>query len=134
MLGNAPAFANLPCVDLAGARKFYGETLGLKELDLSGFEGEAAESGALFQCGQGTMVMVYARETPTTADNTAVTWIVDDVDATADQLISRGIKLEVYDLPDVEYDDRGVASMYGQKGAWFKDPEGNILAIMSMPS
>jgi catechol 2,3-dioxygenase-like lactoylglutathione lyase family enzyme len=132
MLGNSPAYANLPCVDLAGARKFYSETLGLPEIEMSGFEGNAAEMGAMFQCGQGTVLMIYARETPTTADNTAVTWIVDDVDATADHLISQGVKLEVYDIPGIEFDDRGVANISGQKGAWFTDPEGNILSFMSM--
>ena len=132
MLGNAPAYANLPCVDLAGARKFYSETLGLKEIETPEFGEEAADMGAMFQCGQGTMLMIYVRDTPTTADNTAVSFIVDDVDAAADELINRGVKLEVYDIPGVEYDERGVATMYGQKGAWFTDPEGNILALYSM--
>jgi hypothetical protein len=56
-------------------------------------------------------------------------------DAVADELLSRGVTFEVYpEMPDVKWDDRGVAHSAGVgKGAWFKDPEGNILSITEMP-
>jgi len=133
MLGDAPVYAVLPCVDMEGARKFYGDTLGLKEVQIPGAGEEVSQGSAVFECGQGTRLFVYARPTPTKADHTAAGWIVADVDATADHLISRGVKFEVYDLPGVEYDERGVASGVIGKGAWFTDPEGNILSINEMP-
>jgi catechol 2,3-dioxygenase-like lactoylglutathione lyase family enzyme len=128
MLGNSPVIALLPCVNLDSAREFYGGVLGLKEGAVPGSE-ESAEQGALYDCGGGTKLVLYQRATPTTADHTAAGWIVDDVDAVADALIAKGVKLEVYDLPGMEFDDRGVVSMSIGKGAWFKDPEGNILSI-----
>lgn len=130
MLENAPVVALLPCVDLAGARKFYGDVLGLKEVEMPG--SEDAQEGALYECGQGTRLAIYQRSTPTTADHTAVGWIVNDVDAIADELIGRGVTLEVYDMPGMEFDSRGVAAMGNNKGVWFKDPEGNILSVSDL--
>lgn len=133
MLANSPIYAILPCTDIEGARKFYGETLGLKEIQM--FEAEEGEDSSMltFECGQGTKLGIYARPTPTKADHTAAGWVVEDLDAVADELISRGVKFEVYDMPGVEFDERGVASMGEMKGAWFTDPEGNILSINQMP-
>jgi catechol 2,3-dioxygenase-like lactoylglutathione lyase family enzyme len=130
MLANAPVNAMIPCVDLDGAREFYGKTLGLPEARV--LESETA-SGVLFQCGKGTELLVYQRSTPTKADHTAVSWTVDDIGAAADQLIGQGVKLLVYDMPGVEWDARGVATMGKIKSAWFTDPEGNILSIVEMP-
>ncbi|MFN2188827.1 MAG: VOC family protein [Candidatus Promineifilaceae bacterium] len=138
MLGDSPVNAILPCVDLAGARKFYGETLGLTEVQFPGLTGEAAEASAaeaaLYACGGGTFLVVYARETPTQADHTAAGWMVADFDAVAEDLLNRGVKFESYpDLPGTTFDDRGIATAEpGYKTAWFKDPEGNILSIFEM--
>lgn len=131
MLANAPIMASIPCVDLAGAREFYGQTLGLVEM-----EDPAADEGppaVIYQCGQATMLLVYQRATPTKADHTAAGWIVEDVDAAADFLISKGVKLLIYDMPEMQQDERGVASLGSVKTAWFSDPEGNILSIAQMP-
>lgn len=134
MLGNAPVVATLPCVDLEGARNFYSEVLGLKEVQMPGVPDEIAQFNALFECGQGTNLLVYSRNTPTKADHTAAGWLVEDLDTVVDQLISRGVKPEVYpDMPGVEWDERGVATMGTSRGIWFKDPEGNILAVNQMP-
>lgn len=129
MLGDSPVHPTLPCVDLQAARKFYGDTLGLKEIPLPGYGEEAASIGAMYECGQGTMLFVYIRPEPSKADNTAANWMVADVDALADELISRGLKLETYDMPDMHFDARGVATMGEVKGAWIKDPDGNILSF-----
>jgi catechol 2,3-dioxygenase-like lactoylglutathione lyase family enzyme len=133
MLGNSPVYAVVPCTDLKGARKFYGETLGLKEMKMPEAEELREDSGAMYECGGGTNLLVYVRPTPTKADHTAAGWVVEDLDSVADELISRGVKFEVYDMPGVEFDERGVASMGNMKSAWFTDPEGNILAINQMP-
>ena len=136
MLGNSRVNATLPCVDLAAARKFYSEVLGLTEVPFPGMPPEAAEQAAteaaMYACGGETMLVVYARETPTQADHTAAGWSVADFDTVANDLLSRGVTFEVYeDMPNVTWDDRGVADQ-GFKAAWFKDPEGNILSIFEM--
>lgn len=133
MLANAPVYAVLPCVDLEGARKFYGDVLGLPEAQMPGDAGEEGSGNAVFECGQGTRLLLYQRPTPTQADHTAAGWIVDDVEAVVDALIAKGVTMEVYDMPGVEFDERGIALMGDLKGAWFKDPEGNILSINEMP-
>ena len=138
MLGDSPVNASIPCVDIAAARKFYGEKLGLSEVQFPGMPAEAAEQvaaeAALYACGGGTNLVVYARDTPTTADHTACGWMVSDFDAVANDLIARGLTFEVYDeMPGVTWDERGVGlADAGYKSAWFKDPEGNILSIFEM--
>lgn len=133
MLGNAPVYAILPCVDMDGARRFYGEVLGLKQVEIPGAGETGAEAGVLFECGAGTNLFVYQREAPTKADHTAAGWIVEDIEAAVDALTGKGVKMEVYDMPGVAFDEKGIASMGNTRGAWFKDPEGNILSLTEMP-
>ena len=133
MLANSPVYAVVPCVDLEGARKFYSRTLGLKEVEIPSAGEEEAGQAALYECGRETNLLVYARPTPTKADHTAAGWMVEDLDSVVDELISRGVKFEVYDMPGVEFDERGVASMGDLKSAWFTDPEGNILSVSQLP-
>lgn len=133
MLSNAPVYAVLPCVDMEGAKRFYGEVLGLKEVEVPGASGAEAEAGTLFECGAGTNLFVYQRETPTKADHTAAGWIVEDLEAAVDALASKGVKMEVYDMPGVDFDEKGIASMGNTRGVWFKDPEGNILSLTELP-
>ena len=131
MLTNASVAALIPSVDLSVARAFYGGTLGLTEVDMPMPE-EAPM--AFYQCGQGTMLAVYERSTPTKADHTVAAFIVEDVDEAADQLISRGVTFQTYpDMEGIEWDERGVGTSGEMKSAWFSDPEGNILSIAAMP-
>jgi hypothetical protein len=58
---------------------------------------------------------------------------VEDLDAVVDGLIAKGVSMEVYDMPGVEFDERGVAVAGNVKTAWFKDPEGNILSLTESP-
>jgi catechol 2,3-dioxygenase-like lactoylglutathione lyase family enzyme len=138
MLANAPIAAIIPCVDLNRASRFYGETLGLPEMEVPIPEdADGQPIGVAYQCGGGTMLFVYTRAEPTKADHTAAGWMVADFDAVVDDLMSRGITFETYpDMPDTEWDARGVASNSNsdERSAWFKDPEGNILAINSVPA
>jgi catechol 2,3-dioxygenase-like lactoylglutathione lyase family enzyme len=133
MLTDAPVIASLPCVDLQGARDFYGGVLGLQEVTIPGAREGGPNAAAFYQCGGGTNLLVYQRETPTTADHTAAAWIVDDIEATVDALVAKGVKMEVYDMPDAEFDEKGIARSEGVASAWFKDPEGNILAVNQVP-
>lgn len=129
MLGDAPVSAILPCVDIEGAKQFYGEVLGLKQVEIPGASEEEASGTAMFQCGQGTQLTIYPRETPPKADHTAAGWLVEDVEAVVDELLARGVTMEVYDMPGIEFDERGIATSDNFKGVWFKDPAGNILSI-----
>ena len=133
MLHNAQVIAMVPCVDLDRARDFYGKTLGLNEMDFGPSSADEEAGMIAYLCGNGSIISVYQRPTPTMADHTAAAFIVEDFDAAVDDLISRGIKFEVYDLPDIEFDDRGVATMGDLTTAWFKDPEGNIFSVSEMP-
>ena len=132
MLSNAPVFATIPCVNLDDAREFYGQTLGLPEKQV--LEEGGGPAAVFYQCGQGTMLLVYARATPPNADNTVASWAVEDINAEVDHLIGSGVKFKIYDdMAGVEWDERGVATMGNLRTAWFTDPEGNILSIVQMP-
>jgi predicted enzyme related to lactoylglutathione lyase len=133
MFADAPIYAVLPCVDIVRARNFYEQVLGLKRSEMPGMNEEGMEDGALYECGAGTWLLVYQRPEPTKAEHTAAGWMVADVDAVVDRLNAKGVHMEVYDMPGVEFDARGVATMGNLKTAWFKDPEGNILALSQMP-
>jgi predicted enzyme related to lactoylglutathione lyase len=133
MLTNAPIYAVLPCVDVSRARNFYEQVLGLKPAEMPGVDEADMGGGALYECGAGTRLLVYQRPEPTKAEHTAAGWMVPDLEAVVDQLIDKGVKMEVYDMPGVEFDERGIATDGSMKSAWFKDPEGNILALSQMP-
>lgn len=132
MLSDAPIYAVLPCVDFERARNFYEQVLGLKPAEMPG-DVEEMEDGVVYECGGGTMLLVYQRPEPTKAEHTAAGWMVADLDAVVDQLNAKGVQMEVYDMPDLEFDERGIATDGNMKSAWFKDPEGNILALSQMP-
>ncbi|MFN2123828.1 MAG: VOC family protein [Candidatus Promineifilaceae bacterium] len=138
MLANSPVVATIPCVDLKRARRFYGVTLGLPEMDLPIPDAPDGQPiGAAFQSGGDTMIFVYRRDEPATSDHTAAGWWVSDFDTVVDELMSRGITFDTYpNMPDVAWDARGVASApdSGYQTAWFKDPEGNVLAINTVPA
>lgn len=127
-IGKARVTPTLAVTDLAEARRFYGETLGLKEVE---DEQEGEYGAAIFEAGGGTRLFLYSRPTPSGSTATACEFSVEDVEGTVSGLRERGVKFEDYDLPDMGIETReGVATMDGGlKSAWFKDPSGNILAI-----
>lgn len=124
MLREARVAAILPAADIERAKKFYSETLNLPQADVPTVGNDVA-----FQCGQGTLLYVYEREAGTKADHTVAGWLVEDVEEAVEKLAERGVEFEQYDLPGLRTDERGIAELDGAKSAWFKDPEGNILAI-----
>jgi len=124
MLSKAMVAPTLPAVDLKRARKFYEEKLGLKVVM------EDPSPGIMLQCGQGTMLYVYQRSA-TKADHTVASFKVDNIETEARELKARGVKFEDIDLPNLKTVN-GIATMGNMKGAWFKDSEGNILAITQM--
>ena len=123
MLEDKDAVATIAVKDIEVARQFYEDTLGLRQV---GAEGEE-----LITFGSGSSTLnVYRSRYAGTNKATAVTWVVDDVDAVVKQLKARGVTFEHYDMPDVtRKEDVHVAG--DMKVAWFKDPDGNILNIAS---
>ena len=123
MLKLTKVHPTLPVTDITRAKKFYSDTLGLKLID----EGETPGHIA-YDAGEGTFLMVYFRPSPPTSDSTSAAFSVDDVETAVQELKNRGVKFEVYDLPGVEWNGE-IASLGDMKAAWFKDPDGNILAV-----
>jgi len=121
MLNNAPVTAILPVVDMQRARKFYEDTLGLPVKE------ELAADHLLYECGEGTALLIYKRG-QTKADHTAAGFWVQDLDAEMAELRNKGVVFEEYDFPGLKTAN-GVATIGNEKSAWFKDPEGNILAL-----
>jgi predicted enzyme related to lactoylglutathione lyase len=123
MLSSSEVAAQIPASDFARAKKFYQDTLGLKVTQ------DMGEGGARFDAGNGTFFWVYPSQFAGTNQATALGFEVDDVEKAVEQLSGKGVKFEQYDLPSLKTDARGIAEIEGWKGAWFKDTEGNIIAL-----
>jgi predicted enzyme related to lactoylglutathione lyase len=128
-LSDFPMAGVLRAEDFNRAKKFYTEVLGL-------VEGQSAGPGsAMFSAGDGSMVMIYERPGMPAPENTTLGFAIpaDRFDAVVADLRGKGVVFEDYDIPEVGIKTtNGVAEMDGNKGAWFKDPEGNILNIVTM--
>lgn len=124
MLANKDVAANIAVKDMARAQKFYEGTLGLKET------GRMGEDVTSYKSGNST-VFVYRSEFAGTNKATCMTWTVgDDVESIARALKSKGVAFEHYDMPGTKLEG-DVHVGHGMKVAWFKDPDGNILNIVS---
>jgi catechol 2,3-dioxygenase-like lactoylglutathione lyase family enzyme len=121
MLSDAPVAPALPASDLVRARAFYEQ-----KLELSVVEENPGE--VTFACGGGTVLFVYPSEFAGTNQATAAGFRVADLDAAMARMRDRGVVFEDYDLPGLTTVD-GVATFEGGRGAFFKDTEGNILAL-----
>ena len=121
MLNKYPVVAVLAVTDVDRARKFYEGVLGLTVQ-------REGEDGISYECGGGTGLLVYPSQFAGTNQATAAGWSVDDLDAVMADLRGRGVTFEEYDLPGLKTEN-GVASFPGGRGCWFKDPDGNILAL-----
>lgn len=128
MLRNAQVGATIPVSDMDRARDFYENVLGL-EIAMDTGTGGVAYAGA-----GGTLVSLYMRPGHKPAGQTVAAWIVENVDDEVDDLADRGVEFLQYDMPDVglQTDERGIAELGGNRGAWFTDPDGNILGVFQM--
>jgi catechol 2,3-dioxygenase-like lactoylglutathione lyase family enzyme len=124
MLASKDAVANLAVKNMETARKFYESTLGLEQV---GAEGQEL---LVFRSGR-TTINVYRSKYAGTNKATAVTWVVgDELEGVVRALKAKGVIFEHYDLPDMTREgDVHVAG--DMKVAWFKDPDGNILNLVS---
>ena len=121
MLMNAPIRAYIPVSDVVRARQFYEEKVGLQPKELYA-------GGVIYECG-GTEVFMYPTTNAGTSKASQAFWSVDDVDAEVNELKTRGVKFEEYDMPGMAMRN-SIATGGGAKAAWFKDTEGNIMAVV----
>jgi catechol 2,3-dioxygenase-like lactoylglutathione lyase family enzyme len=121
MLALNTFYPTLPADDIDRARRFYEGILGLEVA-----EGYGGSDGVFFRLGQG-LLLVYKTLAPR-GGNTALSFVVDDLEAQMKELRDRGVVFEEYDMPNLKTHD-GIAEFEGLRGAWFKDSEGNILSL-----
>jgi catechol 2,3-dioxygenase-like lactoylglutathione lyase family enzyme len=126
MLSDHTPTPTLAVKDLAAARRFYEDVLGLGVA-------EENEGGILYSAGSGS-VFVYPSSFAGTNQATAATWMLpaDAFDGELSTLRANGVQFQTFEMEDLTWDD-GVASMPdGSRSAWFADPDGNILNIAAM--
>lgn len=122
MFGDTKAFSGFAVDDLDDAEKFYGETLGLKTSRME-------EMPLLtLQIAGDRDTIVYEKDDFVPATYTILNFPVSDVDAAVAELAERGIEMERYD--GFDQDEKGIARGMGPDIAWFKDPAGNVLAVL----
>jgi catechol 2,3-dioxygenase-like lactoylglutathione lyase family enzyme len=120
MLEGATAHASIAVSDLERAKGFYGGTLGLTAK-------EERADGVIYETG-GTWFLVYPSQFAGTAQSTYMTFETAGLDQAMKELRDAGVTFEEYDFPDLKTVN-GVAEIAGVRGSWFKDPDGNILAL-----
>lgn len=122
MLQQRPIYVYFPARDVARARRFYEGTLGLQpQQEING--------GVVYAFGGGTAAFLYETPNAGTSQASQAFWDVEDVDAEIETLKARGVQFEDYDMPG-EKSPSGAVTAGGAKAAWFKDSEGNILALI----
>jgi catechol 2,3-dioxygenase-like lactoylglutathione lyase family enzyme len=128
MLEHSDVATRLPVQDLKRAKSFYAEKLGLEPV-------EERPGGLLYRCGKGSFAL-FLSAGAAAGTHTQMGWEVADIEATVAALRARGVVFEEYDLPGLKTVD-GIAQIAGnypskgtgEKGAWFKDSEGNLVGI-----
>ena len=122
MLKDFPVVPYIPASDIARARKFYEERVGLVPK-------EEIAGGVVYECGGGSWIFLYKSQGAGTSKASQAFWQVRDVEAEVRELRSKGVVFEEYDMPGLKTVN-GILTAGGSKAAWFKDSEGNIMAII----
>jgi catechol 2,3-dioxygenase-like lactoylglutathione lyase family enzyme len=122
MLKNAPIVPYIPASDIARARKFYEEKVGLVPREETG-------GGVAYECGDRSWIFLYPSAGAGTSKASQAFWQVDDLETEVAELTARGVVFEEYDMPGIKTVN-GIVIAGGAKAAWFKDSEGNILAVI----
>ncbi|MCJ0903647.1 VOC family protein [Rhodococcus sp. ARC_M6] len=124
MLGATKAISGFSVDDIASAKNFYSETLGLKVTD--------EEMGLIrLHLAGGTEILVYPKPNHEPATYTILNFLVDDIDGTVDELTSRGVEFIKYD--GFPQEENGVMRGNGPDIAWFTDPAGNVISVLKEP-
>lgn len=124
MFGSTKAFSGFSVDDIDAARKFYGETLGLRVSEQNGM--------LTLHIAGDRDTLVYPKADHTPATYTILNFPVADIEAAVDELSRRGVVFERYD--QVKTDDKGIARGGGPLIAWFTDPAGNVLSVLQEPA
>jgi catechol 2,3-dioxygenase-like lactoylglutathione lyase family enzyme len=119
------AFSGFSVDDIAVAQRFYGETLGL-QVTMN------AMSNLDITLGTGARILLYPKANHESATYTVLNFLVPDIDAAVSELVAAGITMEHYDFPEMKQDENGVmrGDDRGPSIAWFKDPAGNVIAVI----
>ena len=121
MLSESHAFSGFSSNDIAAAKEFYGQTLGLEVTEENGML-------TLHLAGEKN-VLIYPKDNHEPATYTTLNFPVADIDAAVDRLVAAGVTFEHYG-EEAGQDERGISRGYGPPIAWFKDPAGNILSVL----
>ncbi|MGH7241657.1 MAG: VOC family protein [Candidatus Saccharimonadales bacterium] len=124
MLSDSNVAATIAVRDLAMARKFYEDVLGLHDTVMD------ADYTVVYKSGD-CVLQLYPSQFAGTNQATAATWEVADIQAVVSDLKAKGVSFEHYNMPGLEMEGEDVHNMGGEKAAWFKDPDGNILSLHS---
>ena len=122
MLPTFPMYAYLPAKDIGRAREFYEGKLGFRPK-------QETAGGVIYEFGERTACFLYPTPNAGTSKASQAFWKVDDVEREVADLKARGVRFEEYDMPGLRTKN-GIATGGGAKTAWFKDTEGNTLAIV----
>jgi predicted enzyme related to lactoylglutathione lyase len=122
MLEASKAFSGFSANDIEKAKEFYGKTLGLKVSQSHGV--------LMLHLTGDNNVLIYPKPNHVPATFTVLNFPVKDVDQAVDELTKRGVRFEIYDLPDIKTDKKGIMRGKGPTIAWFKDSAGNILSVL----
>jgi predicted enzyme related to lactoylglutathione lyase len=122
MLQRSPMYAYIPAKNVERAREFYERKLGFSPA-------REVAGGVMYEFGGGTACFLYPTPNAGTSKASQAFWQVDDIEREVADLKARGVQFEEYDMPGMKTKD-GIATAGGAKAAWFKDTEGNILALV----
>jgi catechol 2,3-dioxygenase-like lactoylglutathione lyase family enzyme len=123
MVGNNRVSAVLVSTDLERSQSFYENKVGLT------LSPETIKNHLLFDCGNGTSLLIYGRGNPNLADHTQVRFWSTDIAKDVAELAGRGIVFEEYDMETFKTVDHVVTTPRIGRSAWFKDPDGNTIAV-----
>jgi len=121
MLQQSPMYAYIPAKDVARARQFYEQKLGFKPK-------METEGGVVYDCAGGTSCFLYPTPNAGTSQASQAFWQVADIEREVAELKARGVVFESYGMPG--QDASGIVTQGGARAAWFKDSEGNIMAVI----
>jgi predicted enzyme related to lactoylglutathione lyase len=121
MLQDSPMYSYIPAKDIGRARKFYEQKLGFRPK-------EEIAGGVVYESAGGTACFLYPTPNAGTSKASQAFWEVGDIESEVAELKRRGVTFEKYDMPGT--DANGITTAGGARAAWFKDSEGNIMAII----
>ncbi len=124
MLQRFPMYAYIPAEDVARAREFYELKVGLEPK-------QETAGGVIYEFAKGTACFRYATPNAGTSKASQAFWQVEDIELEVGELKRRGVKFEEYDMPGMK-SENSIYTGGGARAAWFKDTEGNIMAVIQI--